>query len=727
MKRLKQILFLGFCLLAFSANAQIQDDWLKLGDQAIAENDPYGALLYFEKAMQIDSSKGVVNFKYAEALRLNHNYKKAAFYYLKVFKRERAKVFEMSGIHLATMQKQSGQYAEAKQNWRRVRDQFANDETSYWYQKAVQEMRASDLAPTWIQDSLIDFLKPLPPEINTGESEFAGHFNSDSKFHFSSLKGSFNNDGELTSDPEQYVNRIFESDTAFQSYSEFVAPIDTANWHYYAVSDDKKHTVYVSREENANSIYVIDVQTNQAILTLPSKGDTAWYGHPSFGQLNDQNVLFFASNRAGGFGQSDIWYIPLNGNEAPINLGENVNSLGSEITPHFRADRNTLYFSSDWHYGFGGYDIFESEITEDQFGFSQNLKMPTNSPSNDLYYHFNTETKRGCITTNRAGVTDGAINCCNDLWVFDESVPDPTQPLIENLEDLNAYLPVTLFFHNDSPDPKTRNTSTTQNYLDTYRDYTQLIPDYRSHYRSGLGETQGDQAEDDMDRFFTGAVDKGVADLELFAKLLKSELDKGSQIEVTIKGFASPLAETSYNVNLTQRRISSLENYLNAYDRGAMNDYISGNAPNGGRLLFNSIPFGEYVANAYVSDNPNEGNAIYSINAARERKIEITSVQRAQSSDTELDLRFETEIIDLGAVKTGEKIAFSFPFQKAEATVLDSVATNAGNVSVNLNSNAVSGEITIGTETGKQNIVLMVTGNFADSPKQLHLTFEQTP
>ncbi len=724
MIRLKHIWMLGLFLITLLANAQMQEDWLKLGDQAIAENDPYGALLYFEKAMEMDSSKGAVNYKYAEALRLNHDYKKAAFYYLKVFKRERAKVFEMSGIHLATMQKQSGQYTEAKQNWRRVRDQFEGDKSGYWYQKAVQEMRACDLAPTWISDSLNSFVKPLSAEINTDASEFAGHFDNASQLYFSSLKGSFNLDGELTSNPDDYLTKIYESDSALSSFTIYKAPIDSANWHYYEESSDGKHAVYVKQTNNANTIYVVDQQSQQIVLSLPAQGDTAWYSHPSFGIIDNQDVLFFASNREGGIGQSDIWYTSLHAPVNLINLGENVNTPGNEITPHFRGDRNSVFFSSDWHYGFGGYDIFESEVTGSQFGFSTNLRMPLNSPSNDIYYHFNAETKHGCITTNRAGVKEGSINCCNDLWVFDESLPDKTLPIIRNLEDLNAYLPVTLFFHNDAPDARTRSETTTQNYLETYRNYTQLIPEYRNHYRSGLNDSKGNKAEDEMDGFFTESVDKGVADLDLFARLLKTELDKGSQIEITIKGFASPLAETSYNVSLTQRRISSLENFLNAYHRGSMQEYIAGTATNGGHLLFNNIPFGEYVAKEYVSDNPNEEDAIYSINAAKERKIEITSVQRASSTETQLDLRFETEIINLGQVKAGETISFSFPYQKANTTILNAVHSEASNVNLTLNPTSVSGEIKIGTDIGKQNVVLIVEGDFADSPKELHLTFE---
>ena len=88
---------------------------------------------------------------------------------------------------------------------------------------------------------------------------------------------------------------------------------------------------------------------------------------------------------------------------------------------------------------------------------------------------------------------------------------------------------------------------------------------------------------------------------------------KGQNIELTIKGFASPLAKTDYNVKLTGRRITSLINYLREYDKGQFNEYIDATAENGGTLSFNKIPFGEYTASKLVSDNVNDTkNSVYS-------------------------------------------------------------------------------------------------------------------
>src|SRR5690606_28269842 len=119
------------------------------------------------------------------------------------------------------------------------------------------------------------------------------------------------------------------------------------------------------------------------------------------------------------------------------------------------------------------------------------------------------------------------------------------------LEDLNKYLPVTLYFHNDCPNPRTRDTVTNLNYLTTYDDYVELIPKYQEEYSKGLSDEQAVEAELDISDFFKDYVKKGVSDLELFTKLLLIELQKGTEIEMTVRGFASPLAKTDYNVKLT--------------------------------------------------------------------------------------------------------------------------------------------------------------------------------
>jgi hypothetical protein len=97
---------------------------------------------------------------------------------------------------------------------------------------------------------------------------------------------------------------------------------------------------------------------------------------------------------------------------------------------------------------------------------------------------------------------------------------------------------------------------------------------------------------------------------------------------LSIKGYASPLSKSDYNVNLTLRRISSLINYISEFNNGIFKSYIDGTAQNGAKLTFNKIPFGEYQSKEEVSDNFNDlKNSVYSRKAALERKIEIMAIR----------------------------------------------------------------------------------------------------
>jgi hypothetical protein len=727
-------------LTANHSLAQRAQDWVKLGDEALSAGDSYGALRYYGEAMKADSSRALHNYKYAEALRYNHQYEKAAYYYYKVYRRDMDKSYPEGGAMLAEMQKQSGNYADSKNTWRRVRDRHKSEPEGYWYQKAVQEMRACDLAMTWSKEEPTATVKSIPPEVNTEASEFAGVISRKGDLIYASLSGNYDDKGRLTDATENYQTRLMKADSLFKNPMAF-DPIGVdgvqAN---YALNEAETFQAIVRQNTNgANEIYIQDISSGKPwIKVLPTEGDSAWYSHPAFAKIDGKEVLIFSSDRTGGYGARDLWSIDLNTVDVQaVNLGEMVNTPGDEITPHYRSDQQRLYFASNWHYGFGGFDIFYADYNGAVFGYPENLKMPFNSPANDLYYSFATSRLRGTLTSNRKqSIRSENEGCCNDLYYFDEAGKEAEpEDLIATLEDLNKYLPVKLYFHNDEPDPRTTTPTTKRDYIDTYRKYTGMLAEYEEEYRSGLSDTEGEAAEEAIDRFFIDEIDQGVEDLELFTSLLLGELNEGARIEVTVKGFASPLARTDYNVKLTSRRISSLRNYLNVYERGALRPYLDGSAPNGGLLRIVEIPFGEYKADGFVSDNPNDrSGSIYSIAAARERKIEITSVQRATNDSLFADVRFISEIADLGSIQHGGTGNFEFNFSvygTVEFTV-DSVKFDALSMTMenirnvySVNENYTLKGIYHGnSEKGKRNSIISIYGNIAGGRKELNIALE---
>ncbi|MGI6340383.1 MAG: hypothetical protein ACOXZV_13540 [Bacteroidales bacterium] len=104
---------------------------------------------------------------------------------------------------------------------------------------------------------------------------------------------------------------------------------------------------------------------------------------------SDGKRLFFASNRDGGYGGLDIYMSEMNasGEWGPaINLGSTVNTRFNEDTPFITANDSLLYFSSEGHSSMGGYDIFVSRSDSSGWSSPENIGFPLNTTGDDLFF-----------------------------------------------------------------------------------------------------------------------------------------------------------------------------------------------------------------------------------------------------------------------------------------------------------------------------------------------------
>lgn len=145
-------------------------------------------------------------------------------------------------------------------------------------------------------------------------------------------------------------------------------------------------------------------------------------GQPYF--CKERNRLYFSSDMPGGFGGMDLYYI-IKANEGwskPINLGRYINTAANEVFPSCHEDK--LYFSSDGLSGYGGLDLFQSQITSIDHTRPINLKAPINSNLDDFGLSFFTENS-GYFSSNRTGGKGG-----DDIYYFqmmDSSYADTAQ------------------------------------------------------------------------------------------------------------------------------------------------------------------------------------------------------------------------------------------------------------------------------------------------------------
>ncbi len=126
-----------------------------------------------------------------------------------------------------------------------------------------------------------------------------------------------------------------------------------------------------------------------------------WDAQPSISP--DGKTLYFASNRKGGYGGSDLWKTertPDGGWTEPENLGAMVNTAESEMAPFIHFDNETLYFASSGHRGMGGTDLFLSTRNGAGWNLPVNLGYPLNSSSDELVVIVDPSGEKGYISNN---------------------------------------------------------------------------------------------------------------------------------------------------------------------------------------------------------------------------------------------------------------------------------------------------------------------------------------
>ncbi len=157
------------------------------------------------------------------------------------------------------------------------------------------------------------------------------------------------------------------------------------------------------------------------VRELPFNSDNYSCMHPTLSP--DGTKMFFSSNMPGGYGDRDIYMSEKQGGSwsKPVNLGPQVNTEKDEAFPFFH-ESGVLFFASEGHESYGGFDIFMIDLSTREWGQVTNLGKPFNSPQDDFGFIINSHGVRGYFTSNREG---GAGK--DDIYMFE--VPDGLQGL----------------------------------------------------------------------------------------------------------------------------------------------------------------------------------------------------------------------------------------------------------------------------------------------------------
>lgn len=663
-------------LLSLDTVCQSAAQFTIWGDHAMATEDYYGASRFYAEALQQEGGRMELQWRYAEACRLSNQYPQAAETYEKVFRKDQGRTHPEALHRLGEMQLCSGQYGFAQKTWQKV-EQKQKDTTSFLGQRARNALEGIRMALASIPIDTI-LIEHLPEPVNSYDSEFAARIGPDDLLYFTTLRGTINENDEVedTASYQPAIRSAKEEGTtwllpepptaAASSMGEANAAWSLdSNWFYYSVCPSGYPCRLFGR--------------TRASAPIPVEGlGEALSTQPMVARYRGKQTLFFMSDRAGGAGGMDIWIAELDGTIAsnPRPLGAPVNTPGNESCPFFEERTQQLYFSSDFLPGFGGFDLFTSLATKDGFGTPTNFGLPLNSSANDLYPTFDPSSGSGFFTSNRIGsLAKKGETCCNDIYRYrypsyrpagpaghpmsTTVVPPDTMTIAEKrITSLREKLPIRLYFHNDEPGPRSWDTVTTLSYDQTYSAYKSLVPDYHNAW----GRNEAGIAA--IDAFFRDNVDHGFAQLNDFIGLLQQALEEGQRIELQVRGFASPLAKSDYNANLSLRRISSMENYLRKVNDGALIPFLRS-----GALVIRKSPFGEGQSAGNISDQLEDlQGSVYSVGASLERRIEIEQVLLGGAIGKPEEEVTITQ--DIGTQMQGIERTFTVPIQNSSGAPL---------------------------------------------------------
>ena len=192
------------------------------------------------------------------------------------------------------------------------------------------------------------------------------------------------------------------------------------------------------------------------------------------------------------------------------------------------------------------------------------------------------------------------------------------------------FLPISLYFDNDQPNPRSQKTTTQKTYLETWDVYKNRESAFKTEAGKGVDGMKKDLVLKRLQGFFKEEVVAGGENFKTFSNLLYEFLKLGNNIELILRGYTSPRAASDYNDKLSARRIVSVKNHFNEFNGGIFKQFVDS-----GSLVIIEKPFGESQAKQDVSDDMQDvRNSVYGVPASLERRVEIIDVRQAEDAQS---------------------------------------------------------------------------------------------
>ncbi len=440
----------------------------KLGKSAEKIGDVYTAIEYYEAYAQKKPNDYETILKLADAYRKSRNYQKAADFYKKVFEGD-SRTFFIAGFYHGQMLMMQGKYEMALTVFEDFKRKARGIYDRKWLKNMMDacemiikegELPGKQLAETYHLEG-----------VNKPHIELSPMFLDDSLMVYASLKLDtlpyFSN---IYHDEEKPTRKFYQArkltDTLWKDIGEWnelfnipnahtgngVMSMDGKRFYFSRCKNDWNNKVncqlYLSSKENGN--WSTPRKMNDDINLL---GYTATQPALGIEPRRNKEVIYFVSNRPRGRGGLDIWYTVYDHHDSTYskarNAGTRINTGGDEVTPFYNLMNRTLYFSSNYWPGYGGFDVFRTRGDQGRWGKNKNMGNSINSPADDLYFTINSKNRtKGMLVSNREGsVALLHSTCCDDLYGFELS--DYLQLTFTGKIFQSELKPDSLFFQSD--------------------------------------------------------------------------------------------------------------------------------------------------------------------------------------------------------------------------------------------------------------------------------------
>jgi outer membrane protein OmpA-like peptidoglycan-associated protein len=331
---------------------------------------------------------------------------------------------EAAGFLLESLPSVAGDYYlllgyayRARMDYSRAREAFEqyNITLTGWDQQEFRPMynqllNECEFGAANALDSVPAFVINLGPAVNSYYDEYAAVENSrHERIFFVTRRPDHLPDVPVGRDA--FKERILESSYSNGVVSEGVE-IASLNSRFNSgvsgISADEDFLFVYRGKKRGGQIGVADISGKRVLKpnTISKKIDHKIYKETSFSET-DEGQVFFVSDRRDGFGGKDIWTatrIGFGQYTTPQNLGSVINSQFDEEAVFVTPDGNILYFASNGHPGYGGFDIYKAEKNRDgEWMTPKNAGQPINSPYDDLFLFPTSDALEAFVSSSRPG------------------------------------------------------------------------------------------------------------------------------------------------------------------------------------------------------------------------------------------------------------------------------------------------------------------------------------